>query len=369
MKFKVNKKTLLENIKIINQMNINNIYSPIFQSVLITVEKKELTFVATNGFISSKIVIKNDFECIEEGNVLIKFKILFNIIQKLDNLDLIFERIDNSVIKISSEKFDSNINVLDSQEFPIINFSHENWKEVNLKTIIIKDVYNKLLQSVSSNKEQNSILSGVCFQSNGELLEIFASDSFRLSYLNFNISTIPFKVVIDPSLINLISENVIATDSIKLYLNGFNLLIKINDSLFSSKVIDGDYPNINQIISSPKYNEVSISKKEIINALERGIVLTTTEKKPIVKLSILDNQIKVYFRSLELGNSEEIISCSKITGDNINISLNANYLISLLKVFNNDEIILGTSTENKPVILSSKEEENFIQLLLPIRNI
>lgn len=368
MKIKIKKNILINNLKLITSINTNNYSSPTIQGLFINVSNEKINLIYTNGMISINSKINNnDFIFIKEGTVLIKAKLFYNIIQKLSEEDIIIEKIDNSILKITTSNFDSNINILDYKEFPIISFDYKNWKEINLKASIFVDIKEKIIQSVSQNKEKISILNGICLNSDSELLEIFSTDSFKLSYLKYKMAMIPFRIVLDHSLVLLIIENMIH-EKIIIYINGANLIIKMNNTIISSKILEGEYPDIKNIINSPKFNELSINRKNLINALERGIILAMTEKRPICKLSLFKDNSKIFFKSIELGNSEESIEVTNFKGNNIIISVNAYFIITLLKAFSSERIYIGTSSETKPIILWNEQDENFLQLVLPIRN-
>lgn len=368
MKIKIKKNILLNNLKLINNINTNNYSSPIIQGLLINVSSDKINLIHTNGTISTNSKINNnDFIFIQEGIVLVKAKLFYNIIQKLSDEDIIIEKIDNSILKIQTNNFDSNINILDHKEFPIISFECKNWKEINLKVSIFFDIKEKIIQSVSQNKEKFSILNGICLNSDSELLEIFSTDSFKLSYLKYKMTMTPFRIVLDYSLVLLIIENMIH-ENIVLYINGDSLIIKMNNTIISSKALEGEYPNIKNIINSPKFNELSVNRKNLISALERGIILAMTEKRPICKLSLQKDFSKIFFKSIELGNSEENIEVSNFKGENIVISVNAYFMITLLKAFSSEMVFIGTSSETKPIILWNEQDENFLQLVLPIKN-
>lgn len=374
MKVIINKKQLFESIKICNSIIESTHSSPIFLGLYIHVLEDCVKFISTNGNISvNSTILKNNENCSihKQGIVLVKSKSFFSIIQKLKNEDILLEKVDNSVLKIKTNTFDMNINIMDEMQYPSINFSYQNWKEIDLPSIVLKKVIQKIKHSVNLNKEKPSIFSGVCFLSNSEKnsLEIIGTDTFKLSYYCFQYKSCDFKFVLDVELIELLSDYLQPENTIKIFLFENNLIIKINNVLISSKVIEGDYPNVNGIINSPKNNKCVLSKKEIIDALDRGIIVSSSEKKPIAKMVFDKNNIKLSFRSVDVGNSEETLLCSSSNqNESLSISFNASYMLTLLKSFDNDIVNMYISNENKPIVLEDEKEENFIQILVPIKN-
>lgn len=373
MKIVISKKQLLENVRVCNSIIENSNSSPIFLGLYIEVLDDHVKFTSTNGTISVNSVVHKNEECsiLKPGVVLIKSKSFFSIIQKLKNENITLEKVDNSVLKIKTSTFDLNTNIMDDSQYPSINFSHLNWKEIDIPTTIFKKIFHKIKPSVNNNKEKPSIFSGICFISNSEknTLEVVGTDTFKLSYYCFEYKSNDFKIVLDIELIQLFMESLEYNHSIKIFTSDNNIIIKINNMTIASKVLEGEYPSINGIINSPKINKYIISKKELIEALERGIVVSSLEKKPIAKIIFNKSTMKLSFRSVDLGNSEEEITCTSINQDeHIMISFNAMFMISLLKSFDNDAISIYTSSESKPIVLEDEKEQNFVQLLIPIKS-
>ncbi len=373
MKIVISKDLLLNNIKICNSIVDNTNSTPIFLGLYIEVLDDSVKFTSTNGTISVNSIVRhsNDCEILKQGVVLIKSRSFFSIIQKLKKENITLEKVDNFVLKIKTNTFDMNINIMDESQYPSINFSHYDWKEISIPSTIFEKVSSKIKQSVNLNKEKPSIFSGICFISNKEreILEVVGTDTFKLSYYCFNYKHEDFKFVLDTSLLDLLLSFLQTNTNIKLYISENNLIIKADNVTIAAKVLEGNYPNVNQIINSPKINKYIVSKKDLIEALERGIIVSSSEKKPIARINFEQSSMKLSFKSIDLGNSEEEINAtSHAKEDHIMISFNAAFMITLLKTFENNVINIYTSSENKPIILEDEKEENYIQLLVPIKS-
>lgn len=368
MKFLINKKDIFESIKISNSIVDNSVTTPYIQGMYIEAKNNKIIIITSNGFISCKSEITENVKVIEEGNILVKSKVFTNIVSKLKNEEIHFEKVDNSVLKIKTQSFDSNINIMEAQEYPSINFNYTEWQEINIKPIVFKSILTKIMHSVSIEKEKMTILNGVCLESKNNKLSIVGTDSKRLSYLSYDYQGPEFKIVIDTSVFSLISDIIDFNDDIKLYISNNNIMIKIRNFVFSTKMMDGEYPNVDAPIRSPRDNFVLVNKKEIVDALERGLVLAMAEKKPRVKLTFKEDNITVSFKSIELGNSEELVKTIDFGGNQLSLCFNASFVISLLKVIDNNNIRIYSSKENKPLVITDDNEPNFIQLLFPLRD-
>ncbi|MCF0217487.1 MAG: DNA polymerase III subunit beta [Malacoplasma sp.] len=371
MKIIINQKLLIKSLKLCNSIADNFKNTPTYLSTLIEVKDNEINFISTNGSISVKSTIKknNEINILNTGKVLVKTKTFFAIISKLKNESLILEKVDNSVLKIKGNTFNSNINIMDEQIYPAINFDYQEWKELIINPIVFKKAFSKIRHAISNNKEKVSVMNGIYFNSNtkNKCLEIIGTDSYKLAYYQYKSDFNDYKIIIDVSVIEIFLDLLDFDTNIKVFLSNNNIIFKIDDIIIASKIIEGEYPNIAKIIAIPRENRVLVSKKELIDALDRGNVLSSLEKKSIVKLTFNQKTIEVYFNNIDLGNSKEEIACKSTIEKSTSILLNTNYLLSIIKVFDNDEICIEFQDNVKPLAIKDLKDENFLQLLVPLR--
>lgn len=124
MKVIINKNLLLENIKICSSITESYKSSPVFLGMLIEVTNNEVKFTSTNGIFSVNSYLEKNENCLilETGIAFVKTKNFYSIISKLNNEAITIEKIDNSILKIKTSNFDSNINLMDESIFPSIDF-------------------------------------------------------------------------------------------------------------------------------------------------------------------------------------------------------------------------------------------------------
>lgn len=372
MKIIISKNKIINALKLCNSISENIFSSPSFLGTLIEVNDKEIKFTASNGIISVHSIIEKseDVNILDKGRILVKTKPFFAILSKLKNEMITLEKVDNSVIKVKTSSFDSNINIMDEEKYPDINFSYSGWKELSILPTVFKKSISKIKHTVNNNKEKINIMSGICFNSisKDKTLEIIGTDSYKLAYYKFESNLEDFKIVLDVSLIELLIEMIDFDTNLKMYLSENNVIFKANNTIIASKIIEGEYPNVSRIIALPKENKVNFSKKNMIEALERGLVISSLEKKSIVKLTFSSEIIEISFNSIEFGNSKENITCKGSVKETTSILLNTHFLLSLLKSSENDNILLEFLDSLKPVALKDEKDPNFLQILVPVRN-
>jgi DNA polymerase-3 subunit beta len=125
MKINIEKQELLKQLKtsvgLLDSLNSN----PIMDCLLIEANDKQLIIISSNNFSSLKNTTTN-LTISTPGKVLVKGKIIYSIISKLKEKHINLEVVDNSILRISTESFSSDINILDSFTYPSINFEFEN---------------------------------------------------------------------------------------------------------------------------------------------------------------------------------------------------------------------------------------------------
>ena len=126
MKFTIDKNLLVKKLKFCNEIISDLTTIPSLSGILINVEENKITLTSSNQTTSCKIEINNNITISSIGKILIKGNLLFNIISKLSDDKVTFNLIDNSIVRISTKTFTSDLNLLEDFSYPLINFQHNN---------------------------------------------------------------------------------------------------------------------------------------------------------------------------------------------------------------------------------------------------
>ena len=203
------------------------------------------------------------------------------------------------------------------------------------------------------------------------MFECIATDSYRLAkkeikFLNNNFNEInivvPSKNVND--LIKLLEDE---EDVIKLSVFNNKVLFKYKNIYFQSSLLNGSYPNTNNLIPNEFEIIIEANTNEFFNVIDRASLLTQAKEKNIIQLEIKDNNLIITSQSLEIGKVEEKMECENIENKNLIISFSAKYMLEALKTIKGDKITLLLNGEIKPIIIKDKESNDLTQLILPIK--
>ena len=154
-----------------------------------------------------------------------------------------------------------------------------------------------------------------------------------------------------------------AEDAVTIYFTNNHILFEFDNTTVVSRLIEGEYFRINQMLSSDYETKVTINKKEFLDSIDRAtLLIKESEKKPII-LSITDGSLEVHVNS-SMGSLNEDIDINK-DGKDIMIGFNPKFLIDALKVIDDEQIYIYLVNPKAPCFIKDKEE-SYIYLILPV---
>lgn len=373
MNFIINRETLIENLNILQRAIPSKTSMPILTGIKIDVLQDKIIMITSNNEMSIKVEIKDSsLEIKELGNVIIPGTYFINIIKKLEAKNIEIELIENTIV-IKANRSEFKLNSLNYDDYPAIKFIEGNTFEISSK--ILKNII-RVTNYSTSQSEKRPILTGVNFDSNNSSLTCVSTDSFRLSKIDINLEneidkfniTIPSKTLSD---IDRILDNY--QNNIKISINQSKILFNIDNILYQSVLLEGNYPDISNLIPRDFPIVIKFNKEELLGALDRVSLLSPKEKDNninIIKLSLKKNQIvEISSTDDEIGKAtEEIIPTDTVIGSQLNISFSSKYLLDALKSFISNEITISFTGEIKPFIIQGELDENLVHMILPVRS-
>ena len=372
MKIKIKREVLLENLNKVSKAISTKNLIPILSGIKFDLTKKGLTLTASDNDITiqSFIPIEEDNMVIEkEGSIIIQGKYILDIVRKLPEEYINIEVIDELKILISSGNSEFNLNGINQKEYP--NISLENSKNlVKIRSDEFKLLINQTAFA-TSNDESRPILTGINIKIVGDILECSATDSYRLAKKEIKLSssaTENYNIIIPGK--NVIEFMKIMNDSeeeLEIHIFNNKVLFKQENLLFQSRLISGNYPNVNNLIPNDSFLKITANLSDLYDVIDRASILTSDKEKNIVTLSTKKEMLIVKSASAEIGRVEEKMAISKNTDEDIKISFSAKYMMDALKSFNGDTVEFSFVGEVKPIIIKDTNDEKLIQLVLPIR--
>lgn len=345
---------------------------PILGNILLKTEKSKLILSSTNLETSVSTSIGAKVE--KEGEITINGKTLNDVVTNLSSGNIEIE-VEKEQVKLVSGSFKSKILGSNSSDFPKIPTSLDKKTFILNKSEFI-DSLSKVLFSVSPD-ETRPILTGVLFVSDDSTLYLVATDGFRLSEVKIkNKTKLPdFKIIIPKAVLNELSRTTEDGD-IEICFDKENnqIVFGIGDTVFSSRLIEGEFPDYGKIIPNTSICTVNIDKNELEKAIKLASVFAR-DSGNIIKLIIMPTlrdkkeELIIKAESANSGNQEtslEIRSEDPINSE-INIMFNYRFIEEFLKVVEDDEIQMQVSDNNKASKFLDLKHPNFLHIIMPIK--
>ena len=364
MKIICTQENLKTSLQVIGRVAGSSNTLPILNNVLLKTENGQLKLQATNLEVAISTYMRCKIE--EEGSVTVVSKIINDLVNSLPNQNLTIQTADNNVLKIETENYHTTLKTLPEEEFPLIP-SVENGYEVNLKAEDLKKSLDQVSFASSTNQTQPEI-TGVLF-SIGKNLKLAATDRYRLAEKTLSIkglstehqSILPHKTIQELS-------RIIGPQSgeARLVFNDTQMLFKFSGTEIISRLVDGQYPDYQQIIPTNFITEIYASKQQLIGALKTVAVFSQGNNSVKLEYSEPEQKLSFAAESSELGRSKVDRGC-EIKGGAGSLILNYRYVLDCLGSMDGDEVVLKINNNTSPTLVVPRQSADYLYLVMPIQ--
>ena len=365
MKLTFKKDSLLNGINIVLKAVPSKTTMPILECILIDASSDEIKLTANDMELG--IETKVDGNILEKGKIALDAKLFSEIIRKLSSEDSVVT-IDsdekfNTVISCENSVF--KIQGRDGEEFSYLPYIEKN-KYICLSQFSLKELIRQTIFSISVN-DSNKMMTGELFEVNGGTLRVVSLDGHRMAIRKIALkdeyeST---KVIVPGKTLNEISK-ILTGDNEKevlIYFGTNHILFEFDYTIVISRLIEGEYFKVDQMLSSDYETKVSLNKKEFLDCIERAtILIRENDKKPVI-LNIEDEKMSLKLNS-SFGTMNAEILIHK-TGKDLMIGFNPKFLIDALRIIDDEEVSLYMMNPKSPCFIKD-DEETYIYLILPV---
>lgn len=370
MKMLIDKNILMEGLNSVSRALSTRNIIPVLNGIKFELNKKGLYLTATDNDITIQVFIdKKDIKNIEEtGCSIIYGKTLLDIIRKLPNTDILIENFENNEISFKTETSNYDFNCFMVEDYPNIELEEQK-NPIILNSNKFKEIISKTSFACSL-QESRPLLTGVNIKIQGDLFECVATDSYRLAKYTLKLNKMydeNINIVIPARNINEFIKVINDDEEFEMHVFNNKIIFKCNNLVFQSSLLNGDYPNTDKSIANEFKYIIKTDLKDIYNTLDRAALLTQTKDKNIIDVEINKNDFIIRASSNEIGKVEEKLIVENETDNDIKISFSAKYMLEALKMFNSEKIYVLLNGEISPIILKEVDNNEYIQLILPMK--
>ncbi|TMS99878.1 DNA polymerase III subunit beta [Apilactobacillus kunkeei] len=376
MKFSIKRSAFIQGINMVSRAISSKTTIPILTGLKLTASNEGLILTGSNADVSIETVIdKNDADneliIEEEGSIVLPARFFSGIVKKLPSDKMTLSVANGFQTEITSGSSSFTINGLDAADYPHLP-EIENDNEISLSGDVFKEIINQTVIAVS-NQESRPILTGVHFVLKDGTLFAVATDSHRLSQRKVALpdNQGEYDVIIPGSSLSELSKMISDdTENVKMKITENQVLFTIGNTYFYSRLLEGTYPDTSRLIPKESETDVQFDAYELLGAIERASLLSHESRNNVVKLTIKANvkQVTISGNSPDVGNVEEEVESKEVTGNDLEISFNPDYMKDALRAFGHSMINVSFTSSLRPfTLVPSEDAENFIELITPVR--
>ncbi|WP_348666343.1 DNA polymerase III subunit beta [Arsenophonus symbiont of Ornithomya chloropus] len=365
MKFTIEREQLLKPLQQVSNSLSGRAILPILNHILLKVNETFLSLTTTDLEIEMISKIKLIHES-ENGVITVPAKKFFDICRGLPNHSIIQVISKNNRLLLLSGYSRFSLITLPAIDFPNLS----NWKsEVEFK--VPKSTLKRLIETTKfsmANQDVRYYLNGMLFKTEGKKLYAVATDGHRLALCSLNINQIlPKYSVIIPrkGIIEFIRLLDNSEELITLQIGNNNIRAHIDNIIFTSKLIDGCFPDYQRVIPNNPDKILLGDCNKLKEAFSRAAILSN-EKFRSVNLSITNNQIKITAKNTEKEESEEIVDVN-YKNTTINIAFNVNYILDVLNALKCKQVNILLTDANSSIQIKNSENNDVTYVIMPMR--
>ncbi len=363
MKLVCSKSNLLNGVQIVSKAVPNKTTMSILECILIDATRNDIRLIANDMELGIETVIEGDI--VEKGQIALDAKILLDIVRKLPDNEIKIETDSSFKTIITCEKAKFTIIGKSGEDFSYLP-SIEKIDSIVISQFTLKEVVRQTIFSIADN-DNNKLMTGELFDINGNELKVVSLDGHRISIRKITLrDNYPSrKVVVPGKTLNEVSKIVSGdTDKdVNIFFTGKHIVFDFDNTTVVSRLIEGEYFKIDQMLSSDYETKVTINKKELLECIDRATLLVKEgDKKPII-INISDEMMELKINST-VGSMNEDIDISK-QGKDIMIGFNPKFMIDALRVIDDEQVDIYLVNPKAPCFIRDKAEK-YIYLILPV---
>ena len=362
MKFTVEKRLLNEAVTNLQRAVSSKTSIPALEGILIRSEENRLILTAYDLEIGMQTELPAIISA--PGAIILTAKLFAEIVRRSPDEDITIDVDDRNTATITSGVSCFTIIGMDSAEFPELP-KITDADTIKMPQELLKSMIRQTLFAVADSTAK-PIHQGSLFKIENGNLDVLSVDGYRLAlrreainYANNTEFVVPGKTLIEISKI-LSGET---EDEVSIFFTKNHIVFEFDRTLVVSRLIEGEYFRIDQMLSSDYETRVHVNKKELLDCIDRATLLIKEgDKKPII-IDIKNESMELKIKS-QIGSMDELIFCTK-DGKDLMIGFNPKFLIDALRVIEDEEVDLYFMNAKAPCFIKD-ENQSYIYLILPV---
>lgn len=362
MKITCSKSNLLSAVNTVMKAVSTKTTLPILECILIEVSDR-IKLTATDMELGIETYV--DGTIIEDGKIALEAKLFYEYIRRLPDSEISIETNESYQAVIRCEKSKFSISGKSGDDFSLLP-EVERTNGITLSQFTIKEVIRQTIFSTVEN-ESTKLMSGELFEITNDILKVVSLDGHRISIRNVRLKETHdmIKVVVPGKTLNDVSKILDGgvEDMVDIFFTDKHVLFEFNETKVVSRLLEGEYYKINQMLTNDYETKIQINKKELLDCIDRAsLLIRESDKKPII-MNINNDEMYIKIDS-SIGSMNEELDTHK-EGKDLIIGFNPKLLMDALRVIDDEEVSIYFINQKAPCYIKD-DKENYRYVVLPV---
>lgn len=363
MKFRCERDTLGEAISTAQRaVSSRTNVLPVLSGLRLTADDGHVELVGSDLELTIRVRVAADVE--SGGQAILPAKLFNDIVSKLEAGSVSIATDGNDAV-IEGGRANYKLRLLPSDDFP--RLAEPEGDAITVEAGPLSEALRGVTPAASRD-DARPILTGVLLTARGDGLRLVATDSYRLA-------------VRDLEGVSMLSEGqhvlvgAKALGEVQRLLTDGQMEVRLSDQEvrfsgtkgeITARLIDGEFPNYEQLIPSDYPNRLTISRDVLSDAVRRMQLVGQGRDSSPVKLSMSTDEVTLSSTAQEVGEAQESVD-AKYEGSDLTVAFNAQFLLDGVQALSGSEVVLEALNPLKPVTLRAADQDDFLYLLMPVR--
>lgn len=325
----------------------------------VTGSDRDLTIVATTEVAGAR-----------DGRALVPAALLGEIVRNLPEGAITVECDDNEM-RIGSSRSKFAVKTI-AADYPVI--PEPTGESVTIDAAMLRDAINQVVSAASTDDTRKFELTGVSLSAHGDGIRLVATDTYRLAVRDISGTSLlaaDQKVIVPATALKELVRLASAAETVTIRLAERTVSFEVDGVRLISQLLDGKFPDYENLLPKPDQtypNNLTLETASFLDALRRvGLLSNDTKDSKKIRLDIKNDSVELIAERFDVGKADEVVE-ARFVGEEMEIAFNPDYLRTGIESAPGDEVLIEIMKPGSPVIIKGTASDDFLYLLMPIRN-
>jgi DNA polymerase-3 subunit beta len=336
---------------------------PVLSGLRLSLSGNELELVGTD--LELTIRVKIPVEADGEGSAVVPSRLFSEIVHKLEGDTVRVDFADDDA-HIEAGRFATTLRTLSATEFPRLPTSSDGG--VRVDAAAFAEALRQVVPAASRD-DARPILTGVLLTAAGGGLRLVATDSYRLAMRDLQgVSMLDEgqKVLVAAKGLGEVQRLLSGSGEIEVVLGEREVLFRVGGTEITTRLIEGDFPNYQQLIPSGYPNNLRVPREALQAAVNRVRLVGQRSDAAPIRLAMSAEGLELSATAQDVGEAHESVE-AKYEGTDLTVAFNSQFLLDGIDAAASDEVVIESIDPLKPAVLKATDTPEFLYLLMPVR--